>query len=1012
MKSILFAANFFVAVFLANAQKTEFWRNPLGKINDAKLAFTTSQYEVACPLFKDLQQSIEQSPLEFTPLQKQEINFYAIACRLFHAESQAEKEALQFIATIPAATLRDRMHYWLGEYYFARGQWSEALDQYSLAGIANLSNAEIASMQFRQGYSYFVLQRYKEATPYLNSVRSLTGNSNQLPATYYYGLLAFKEKKWEEALRCLQQAEPDPRYAGLVPYYIAQLKLLKGEPEEVIIYLEKKLSDPVVAQMHAPEMRQLLGHTYFTTQNYGKAYPLLKEVVAAREQPSRQDIYEFSYSAYQQGSLETAVEGFKKLSEGRDSLGQHAMYLLGDAYLRLGDKQGARNAFLFCALNTSNPDLQENARFFHAKLSYEAGYFDQALRGFQQFLREYPLSVYKKEATELLVAVLAATSNYREALVLVDSMTAPNRKIAQLLPLILYGRAAELIHDKKITEADKLLDRGLVDLNNISVLPFLHFWKGELSFQKEDYETAVEHMRSYIELGAPVAGEATPQNARYNLGYSHLRLAQYAQAATYFEWLTVRSGNNSSSTLYQDAVLRLADCQMMLRNYSTAKNNYEKVIKLGSVAADYATYQLALLAGIRNSNEKIKLLIGLTEKYSNSGLKEEAWMGIADTYMADEKHREALPYLERIVQSTGFSSRLPEAYFKTGLAYYNSDENEKALKQFQIIMDKFPHSPEAADALENIRALYVESGRSVEFISYMKKQGLSLSISSEDSLTYIAAEQQHAAKQWNQAATSLTEYLNNFPKGDYVLDASFLLAEIKTQTKDWVGAVPLYEKVLSMAPNRYAEASALQAARIYFFEVRDFSKAGASYKQLLSLSSRPENRLEALRGSLRSFYQLKQWSQAAETAELLLLEKNTSSDDRTLAAMSKARLYLGNGKETEALAQFKMVVLQNKAELAAEARYEMAAILFRQQQWNAAEKAAFETINKSGSYEEWVTRSYLLLGDIYGAQKDYFNARATYRSVLENATNEEWKKEAQNKLEELTKTETDAGKKQ
>jgi TolA-binding protein len=1012
MKSILFTTVFIVAAFFVNAQKTEFFGSKTQQLNEAKQAFMAAQYDIACPLFTDLQNTARQYPSPFTSLEKQEVDFYAIACGLFHAESKAEKEALQFLATIPASNLRDRMHYFLGDYYFALGQWPSALEQYSQAGVANLSNEEIASLQFRQGYSYFVLQRYKEATPYLNSVRSIAGDPNQLPATYYYGLLAFKEKKWEEALRCLQLAEPDPRYAGLVPYYIAQLKLVNGEPEEVITYLEKKLNDPTLTQVHASEMRQLLGHSYFTKQNYQKAYPLLKDFVANTEKPTRQDIYELSYSAYQQGALDLAVEGFKKLSEETDSLGQHAMYLLGDAYLRLGDKQGARNAFLFCALNNSNPVLQENAKFFHAKLSYEGGYFDQALKGFQQFLKDYPQSSYTAEATELLVAVLAATSNYREALVLLDNIASPTGKVDQLIPLILYGRATELIHDKKISDADQLLDRALLDLNNISVLPFLHFWKGELAFQKEDYERSVEHMKYYVELGAPVSGEATPQHARYNLGYAHLRLAQYQQAATYFEWLSIRGGYNSSNAIFQDVTLRLADCQMMLRNYSAAKINYEKIIKLGSAASDYATYQLALLAGIRNSNEKIKLLNGLTEKYPNSGLKQEAWMGIADTYMADEKYKEAVPYLERIIQVPQSSSVLPEAYFKLGLAFYNYDENEKALTQFQLIMDRFPHSPEAEDALENIRALYLENGRSVEFINYMKKQGRALSINTEDSLTYIAAEQHYASKQWNQAAASLTDYLTNFPKGNYVIDASFMLAEIKTQLKDWTGAIPNYEKVLTMSPNRYAEGAALQSARIHFFELKDFAKAGSSYKQLLSLSTRPENRLEALRGSLRSFFQLKQWSQAAETAELLLLEKNTSADDRTLSAMSKARLYLESGKETEAQNQLKMVVSQNKAELAAEARYEIAASLFRQQQWNAAEKAAFETINKSGSYEEWVTRSYLLLGDVYTAQKDYFNARATYRSVFENASREEWKTEAQSKLEELKKIETDADKKE
>lgn len=1011
MKSNFLAALSILSIFHASAQKTEFWQDPLLQLKEAKQAFAVQQYDQACPLFRELQRKSHLHSAAFTSLSTQEINFHAIVCGLFQAEGLAEKEALQFIASVPAIYLRERMHFSLGDYYFAQQEWSKALDHYELAGIANLSNVEIASMQFRQGYSHFVLQQYKEAAPYLNSVRNLTGDPNQIPATYYYGLLSFKEKKWEEALRCFQLAEPDARYAGLVPYYIGQIMQLNGEQDRVISYLESKLNNRQVAQVHAMEMRQLLGHTYFTKRNYAKALPLLNDFVTASEKPGRQDIYELSYAAYQEGNLDLAVRGFKQLSESSDSVGQHAMYLLGDAYLKLGDKQGARNAFLFCALNSSNPTLQENARFFHAKLCYEGGYFDQALKGFQQFLKDYPRSTYRTEGSELLVAVLAATSNYREALLLLDSIAAPRGKTAQVVPLILYGRAAELIHDRKLEEAHQLLDRAFADINNIAVLPFLHFWRGELSFQKEEYQKAVEHMRAYLELGAPVSGEANPQNARYNLGYAYLRLNQYQQAITQFEWLTVRSSSGAlSASLVQDATIRLADCQMMLRNFSGAKNNYEKVVKAGSSAADYATYQLALLAGIRNSSEKIKLLNSLTENYPSSNLKEEAWMGIADTYMADEQYKAALPYLDLVINSNRSSFQLPEAYFKSGLAFYNQDENEKALTRFQFVMDKYPHSPEAEDALENIRAIYLETGRSVEFINYMKKQGRALSVNTEDSLTYIAAEQQYAAKQWNLASSSLTAYLEKFPNGNYQLDVFFMLADIKMESKDWAGAVSLYEKILAMAPNRYAETAALKTARIYFFEFKDFSKAGLFYQQLISLSTRPENKLEALRGSLRSYYQLKNWEKAVETAELLLQEKNTSADDRTLSAMSKARLYLTKSQEAEAQSQLKLVIQQNKAELAAEARYEIAASLFRQQQWKAAEKIAFETINKSGSYEEWVTRSYLLLGDIFRAQKDYFNARATYRSVYENASKEEWRNEAKIKLEGLKILEADAGK--
>ena len=71
-----------------------------------------------------------------------------------------------------------------------------------------------------------------------------------------------------------------------------------------------------------------------------------------------------------------------------------------------------------------------------------------------------------------------------------------------------------------------------------------------------------------------------------------------------------------------------------------------------------------------------------------------------------------------------------------------------------------------------------------------------------------------------------------------------------------------------------------------------------------------------------------------------------------------------------------------------------------------AEKTAFELIKKQSSFEFWITKAYILLGDIYLAQKDEFNAIATYKSVAENATIEELKLVAAEKLKLLTEQST------
>ena len=161
-----------------------------------------------------------------------------------------------------------------------------------------------------------------------------------------------------------------------------------------------------------------------------------------------------------------------------------------------------------------------------------------------------------------------------------------------------------------------------------------------------------------------------------------------------------------------------------------------------------------------------------------------------------------------------------------------------------------------------------------------------------------------------------------------------------------------------------------------------------------------------MRGVLRSQYQLQKWTQALENAKDLAAAKGSSADDRALANMAIAKSHQVNGVYDLAITHYKTVVSLNKAALAAEARYEIANCWLQVDKLAEAEKAAFETINKSGSYDYWVTKSYILLGDVFYRQKDYFNAKATFQSVVENTINAELKQEAQTKLNMVIEAES------
>jgi lipopolysaccharide biosynthesis regulator YciM len=109
---------------------------------------------------------------------------------------------------------------------------------------------------------------------------------------------------------------------------------------------------------------------------------------------------------------------------------------------------------------------------------------------------------------------------------------------------------------------------------------------------------------------------------------------------------------------------------------------------------------------------------------------------------------------------------------------------------------------------------------------------------------------------------------------------------------------------------------------------------------------------------------------------------------------------------TTALIILNKLIKSGHSIITAEAHYQLAQTYLLQNKLPLAEKTAFELIKKQSSFEFWITKAYILLGDIYLAQKDEFNAIATYKSVAENATIEELKLVAAEKLKLLTEQST------
>lgn len=997
MKRIIVLTLLFIAASITSfAQATHAVTDPERCYKEAKDFFANGQFAQAYPLLRELKQKYPGNTKTDHAYINDDVDFYYIVCRLKLLLEIAEKEAKDYIEHGTNEPRSQMMCYHLAHSYFLKDDFNNAIEYFDAAGYDNLSNEQIADSKFEKAYAHFNLKQFSLAKALFNEIHQLPDNKYYIPANYYYGFISYYDRQYNEALKAFRLVETSENYKGVVPYYIAEIYYFQGKKEESLTYGESVLSRGG-ALFYEMQLKLLIGQLYFERQNYKKSLPLMEDYFLHTPKVTKEVLYELSFSYYKLNKFEKAIEGFKQLSNERDSMGQNSMYLLGDLYLSTNQKSNARTAFQYCAYNNSNLLQQKVSRFNYAKLSYELGFQEVSLKEMKNYLKDYPNSEYEVEAKEILVNLLTNSNSFKDALALYESFEKPTISMKKAYPRILYGRAIELINDQQLVSSNDLLNKLLVTGYADNVLPYAHFWKGEIAYRMEHYDEAIMFLTKYLQSGVPAQGEANPMAAKYNLGYSFLQKENYKQALSSFEGVA-KTVSASSSSIIQDAYLRSADCYYMLKDYGTANAMYDQVVNSASSLADYATYQKAMIAGVKNSAEKIRLLNSISKQYPASNLIPDVNMEIALTFISDEKFREAFPYLNNIINSQDNGLK-PRAYLKLGLAQYNSNSNKDALVSYESLIQKYPQSAEADEAIGIMRDIYVEEGRANDYVDLMKKNGKAISFSEADSLTWSSAILKYEGGDCTGAISGFKNYMTRFPDGSYTIEANYLQGVCYEKIKDWTNTLIGYEYVNLKGLNKYYEKATLGAARIYYFELKDYTNAKKYFEMLRINAANQDNLLEALRGLVRSYYLLKDYATANVAARDLLTKKGISTDDKSIASLVLGKSLQLSNDFNGAISSFKSAASANKSAWGAEARYEIAGCYYALNNLGAAEKAALAVIKETGSYDLWVTKSYILLGDVFQQQKDYFNAKATFESVAKNAAIAELRAEAQLKLD-------------
>ena len=178
-----------------------------------------------------LQAFIKQTDAEGAPVSaagnKEEAE-YMLVCAEYELRTpnsiELLREYLDYVyPTLPTPTVICAL---IASAYFFEGKYDDALAMFNSSRLDLLSNEERDDMTYRLATCYLKTGNVKEAAIWFETLRS-TGSRYTADCTYYLAYIRYSQQRYDDALNGFLSLQENAKYEALVPYYIAEIYLIK-----------------------------------------------------------------------------------------------------------------------------------------------------------------------------------------------------------------------------------------------------------------------------------------------------------------------------------------------------------------------------------------------------------------------------------------------------------------------------------------------------------------------------------------------------------------------------------------------------------------------------------------------------------------------------------------------------------------------------------------------------------------------------------------------------------------
>ena len=889
---------------------------------------------------------------------------------------------------------------YLGNHFFYKRNYKESIEAFGLVNTKGLNEETKADVLFKQGYAYFQLKNYGQAAGFFDQAKTL--NQPVSPDAYYYsGFIAMEQGNTSKAVADLQAAGKSSFYATKVPYLLTALYYQQGAYDQAITYAE-----PLLASSQNLDRRETihlyLAEAYYAKKDFANAAKNYDAFINAKKGTlSREEVYKAGISFFEIKNYQRATDYLKVSATGNDEIAQSSSYYLGHSYIKLDNFAFASTSFQAASKVSFNKQIQEEALFNFAKTNLQRGSFQIAISTLDEYLDTYPSGRHRTEAETLLSEALINTNDYLRAIEQMDKIRTKSPRIQSAYQKVSFYQAMVYYRDQKYKQAISYLDKSQGFPSDKDLLLETHFWKGEVHTADGNLPQAI---RSYEAAKAmnPASSHPFLIKTHFGLGYAYFNTQQYSKAEEQFRLYTEKLRGRDEKQNYDDALLRLGDCQYVQKKFGDASATFQRAITERNSGIDYAYYRLAVVQNFQNRNdEALAQLDRLISGFSSSLYLEDAMFQRGQIYLEEVRYAEASRAFSDLITGRPSSPFVPFALEGRAVANFSMQRYDQTISDYKSILDNHPNAQNAETALKGLQETLALQGRSAEFGDYVAKyKSKNPGSGNVQGLEFESAKSLYIDKNYPQAARAFENYLRSYPQSAQKAEALFFAGDAFLQAGDTERAIG-YFKQLEREPASPQRVRAMQKLGMIELERKNYP-AAIPYLETASQNARNKvEEAEAVQGLMVANFATRKYQQSITYADRLMTLDGIIPESTPTALLTKAKAQREMNQKPQAEITLQNLVRDHKTIQGAEGLYLLAFSYQERGDVPKSNDAIFDFSGPFADYDFWYGKMFLLLADNFQKTGETFQAKATLESIVERSTNAEIKAEAQSKLKNL-----------